>query len=163
MLHKEQSVGEEVFSGGEQEVVPVDGEGDGALGLTLGSEVERIVASLAELEFAAELKELSLLGCGGGHASDVEELEIADVVPGEDALVTGDLLEELHVWRKSSGGSELVLGFAEAGEEARAGEGCIAVAGEPPALLGGGSPGGKQGGEIVGFDGEKRALWDKGG
>ena len=88
MLHPQQGAGEEVFTGGKQEVVPVDSESDGALWVALGSDVEGIAACLAELEFASELDELGLFGCRGCHLSDVEKLEVTDVVPGEDALAS---------------------------------------------------------------------------
>ena len=136
MLHEEKGVGEEILPGGEEKVVAADGEGYGALGIALGADVEGCVASFSELELGAELEERGLLGIACGHAGDVEELEFADVVPGEEGLVAGDLLKEVEVWGEAGGGGELVLRIVESAEEAGAGEGGVVIAGEPGALLG---------------------------
>ena len=48
-----------------------------------GAEVEVGVAGVTALEAAPGLEELDLRGLAGRHAGDVEELELADVVPGE--------------------------------------------------------------------------------
>ena len=141
VLHKKKCVGEEIFARGEEEIVAVDREGYRTFGIALGAEIEGIVTGFAELEFALELQEGRLFGGAGGHTGDVEELEFADVIPSEEGLVAGDLLEEVEVGWKSGGGGELVLGLVETGEETRAGEGSIVVAGEPVALLGGCGPG----------------------
>lgn len=93
-----------------------------------------------------------MVGGAGSHAGDVEELEVANVVPDEEGLLASDLLKKLRIGWKAGGGGELVLRFVEAGKGTRSGEGRVAVTGEPGTLFGGGRPGLEKGGEVRGFD-----------
>ena len=74
---------------------------------------------MAALEAGASLEELAAIGLRGGHAGDVEELELADVVPGEDGLFAGDLVEEVDARGNAGGVGEAGLRIAEAAEETR--------------------------------------------
>ena len=127
-------VGDQVFAGGEQEEVARGawelGEGDGA-GAGGSASAERCGCrrSSAPAWRRMKLPRASAGGaaatCAAWHAGDVEELEVADVVPGEDALAAGDLVEEVASCEGSCGRSgwrtaaiRIRRGVAEAAEEA---------------------------------------------
>jgi hypothetical protein len=74
---------------------------------------------VAALKGAALLEELGLICLSGGEPGDVQEFELADVVPGEDGLATGDLVEEGGIGGGDAGGfREGGFGIGEAAVEA---------------------------------------------
>ena len=92
-----EGVGEEVLSRGEEEEAIRGGcKGYGALagGAGSGAQIKGEARRAAEAPVGARLDEICLGGLGGGEAGDVEELEVADVVPGEDRLTAGDLRQQ---------------------------------------------------------------------
>ena len=90
---------------------------------------------MAALEAATRLEELTLVRLRGGHARDVEKLELANVVPSEDGLFAGDTVEEVDAGGDTGGLCEAVLGIAEATEETRVLEDVVVVGGEPSLAL----------------------------
>ncbi len=175
-LDELEGLGEEVFAGGEDDEGVAGGggelgEGDGAGGAVAGglAQVEGGAAGLAGGEAGVRLEEQDAGGLGGGHAADVEEFEVADVVPGEEGLAAGDLGEEGGVdaggvlFFAGKGALEFGAGVVEAAEEAGVGKDAVVVGGEPGFLLGGLVPGVEERGEVGGFDGEERALRSDGG
>jgi hypothetical protein len=113
---------------------------------------------VAALEGAPRLEELGAVGLRGGHAGDVEEFELANVVPGEDGLLAGDLVEEVDAGGDAGGRGEADLRIVEPAEEARVLEDGVVVRGEPRLAFSGVGPLVEQRGEVGGLDGEQRIL-----
>ena len=108
---------------------------------------------MTALELAAGLQEFSLSGLRGRHAGDVEELEVANVVPGEDRVGSGNLVEQGCAGGESGGLGEGGLRIAQTAEEAGVGEDGVLVGGEPGLALSGVGPAMQERREVGRLDG----------
>ena len=147
----------EVFTGCQQQVVAGNCEGDFFLRLRIAAQIEVNSACAARLERRAGLPERRLHGFGRWQVSDIEELQVADVIQRKNTARSGNLGKEVHVGWKSGRSGELTAGAVETQEEAGAGEDFVVAAFGPLLLLRRGVPVREQAGEILGLEVEQRA------